>query len=353
MVATKKLSRIFICPVTSPRGGIESESISSYTQRSFWRPILPNSGPPRPFIKQSTLYTVKKPTISLKTKYMDSYMRLVKIASDNCVTDSSLLTPTGKGLNAVIQGWMNSISTMYPSMLSDAKVQYYAELYHAYQANFAEMLFSIIVCILPVDLNAKRDPRLRKLFLALELFRSAITELDGTFLPSGFEKKFSDIGYHCLTKPIFLQYISRGLMTVSGELVFTLYDKGVHKSDPEFFYIVLCGLPLYKAVEVFLSDPQHPPPPLFLVEFFIDKLRCSSSSLTCDLTKNSLFYPLETFVSSLKESAKILSYGKLDKDSFLPQKIRENVKDIEILARIAKMVDVEYFLPTLKFDDDK
>lgn len=349
MIATRKISKIFICPITSPRGGIESKSTSSFTQRTFWRPIFPNSDPPRPFITKDSLYMVRSPTVSTKTKYM----LLTKNASDACATAPVLLTPSGKDLKSVLQEWMNAISVMYPSMISDDMTQYYAELYHAYQANFVKILFVIIVCILPVDLSAKRDPRARKLFLVLERFRSAITELEGIFLPSGFEKKFTNIGYHCLPKPIFLQYISRGLITVTRDLVFTLYDSGVHKSDPDFFYIVFCGLPLYKSVGVFFSVPQQPQLPLFLVEFFINKLQLSSNDSTCELTNDSLFYPLETFVSSLKGIISRLSNAELKQESNLPREIQEELKDIEVLTRIAKVVDANYFFPTLKFEDDE
>lgn len=277
-------------------------------------------------------------------------MRLVDRETELCIRDPTLKTPAGKRLDFVIQKWMEYISIMYPNAISDIEMQRYSEMYHASQTKNVEMLFSIIIDTLPDNDDKKCSKNVRKLFSVLELFRGAVTELGDIFLPPGFEKKFTGIGYRCLPRSMFMQYISRGLMTVSKGFVLTLYEKGVHKSDPKFFYSMLCGLPLYTAVKIMLSDPQKPPPPLYLVEFFLSKQYKTLAPSTKDFSSDSPFYPLETFVLSLKECTEQLNVYKTMNDSPDTQAMREFMMDIDVMTHITEMVNMEYFLPLLELD---
>lgn len=333
-----------VVPVTSPRGGFEFKSVPSYKLRSFWRPIVQGACLPQP-TKQLPLLIHKKPVLSVSSRYMDSYTRLREREVILGVDDPSLRTPTGELLNKVLISWMTGMTLLCPNMDTDMSVQSYAEKYHSKQARHVEMLFSTIVDTLPEDTGKRR--KTRKLFFALECFQSAVTELGGIFLPHGFAKKFTKTGFYCLPKPLFLQYISRGLITVSKELVLTLYEKGAHKTDPEFFYTVLCGLPLYTAVDILLSDPQSPPPPLFVVDHFLSRYPNVLPSAKLELTDNSPFFPLETLLLSLKKGVTNLRAYKLPPGITAPQNMRNFLDGIEVISRIADLVNTEYFLPTL------
>lgn len=337
-------------PVTSPRGGFDFKSVPSYELRNYWRSIAPNNEQHASSTKLPHLLSHKKPVVSYKTAYMEPYMRLVEREKKICARDPNIQTPLGKRLDSVLQKWMESISILCPNAIPEPEMQRYAESYHEAQSKSVEVLFSTIVSALPDDIGKKRSPRTRKLFLVLERFLSAITELDDIFLPPGFDKKFSSIGYHCLPRPVFLQYIRRGLISVSKELVLAMYEKGVHKSDPDVFYSLLCGLPLYAAVDVLLSDPRNPPPPLYLVEFFLSKYSKTLASSEHELNYDSPFYPLEVFLLSLKSGVEQLNDYKMVSDGSLTPSIRELFNDIDVLSRIVEMVDMDYFLPTLEFD---
>jgi len=177
----------------------------------------------------------------------------------------------------------------------------YAQMYIRCLNEQAEVLFTYIV----QSFSVHEDPKQRLLFFqVLENMFCAVTELGGIPLPRGFQLKFALLSFECLSETLFLQYVERGVIKVTTEVMCELQEQGLHERRPDFFYHLLCKLSESSAAAVLLNQPQPPP---YLVEHFLSKcpqLLVSPKSLDLDTCcEDSPFIPLSLLIKLLQTQA--------------------------------------------------
>lgn len=133
--------------------------------------------------------------------------------------------------------------------------QGYAAAYMRCQNDQAEVLFTYIV----QSFSERQEPRQRLLFFqALENMFCAVSELGGICVPRGFYQKFALLSFECLPESVFLQYVERGVIRITVEVVCELQERKLQETNPEFFFHLLCKLPSQSIIAVLLNQ-QRPP----------------------------------------------------------------------------------------------
>ena len=370
--------------MTSPRGGYGFKSIPSYRLRKYWRHI---GNTPR----GKRLKITKKESLDIlsafsgnssnnnsnssnggstassefvlqrNTAYMKPFYELVKQRSKReNIDDSQIKTPSGELLDKVILGLSRRILELNPK-LEGGYAQACAEKYHYAQCKSVDILFSDILEQMPeiaisedVSKSSRKGPgaravgvQRRRAFCVMENFLGALVEMGGVLLPQGFSRKFLHLGYSCLPKAIFIQYVERGVLTVTKGFVWSLYERGAYRKDFDFFYLLLCKLSVGNIVDILISKA---PLPLFFVEHFLSRCPKVLFSDGLELDESSPFYPLSLVLQSLHKSVEALKAQEseiLFRYADLPQKYREEEHVVADLEAIDKVVDTFYFYETL------
>eukprot|EP00727_Mastigamoeba_balamuthi_P011810 m51a1_g7251 hypothetical protein (847) ;mRNA; r:141491-145268 len=142
-------------------------------------------------------------------------------------------------------------------------------------------------------------------FRTLENLYCAAAEL-AIPLPADFEVLFSQLAFEVLSESVFLQYVERGVVQVTGELVGELQRRGVHESNARLFYHLLCRLPARSVVSAVLAQRQQRMP-FFLVEHLLStrpQLACSAAPVDLAACEASQFIPLSLLLKVVDAQAR-------------------------------------------------
>eukprot|EP00727_Mastigamoeba_balamuthi_P005948 m51a1_g1973 hypothetical protein (834) ;mRNA; f:1102551-1105656 len=144
----------------------------------------------------------------------------------------------------------------FPSKDDCARAGTYAEACIKCQIEQTEALDHLIALSFAERSSTPRDKL--SAFQTMEKLLCAITELQ-IITPRGFQLRFSQLAFDCLPESVFLQYVDRDVVRVTGELVAEMQKRGIHQSSPGVFYHVLCKLPLRAAVAALVSQGERMP----------------------------------------------------------------------------------------------
>lgn len=113
--------------------------------------------------------------------------------------------------------------------------------------------------------DGRRVALQRTYFHIMEHLLVVSSELGGS-LRHEFYDTFHGLGYSCLPRIVFREYVDRGIIIVTEKLIYMLLFKGVQNSDPEFFHFMLSRLPDDRVWQVLLSARKQIP--LFVLQHF-------------------------------------------------------------------------------------
>ena len=370
--------------MSSPRGGSEFKSIPSYRLRRYWRlPERSSQAKKSAYVERkeetdifsafsrgNANFTVDDFVLQPNTAYLKPFNDMMRRrSSGKSIDESQVRTPSGEYLNRVIFVLSRRILRENPRT-EHSVAQVCAEEYHRAQCKTVNILFSYILEHVPdaVVNGASEDmtksgrrvrssrtvmQQRRKAFCVMENFFCALVEMGGVLLPQGFPKKFLELGYACLQKMIFLHYVERGMITVTKEFVWSLYENGVHVRDKEFFYMVMCKLPTDSINEILLSKK---PLPLFFVDYLFSSCPKVLESNDVKLDESSPFYPLSLALQAFRKGieemkAQRIQFNGLDLhyDDLTPE-LKEDERMTSNFETADKMVDDYYFYETLDLD---
>ena len=370
--------------MTSPRGGYGFKCIPSYRLRRYWRlPERYSQAKKSSYVEpkgDSDIFsvfnwnnvdsTVKDFVLQPNAAYLRPFYDMVQKRSNGLnIDESQIRTPSGEYLNRVILVLSRRIlrenpKTEYPV------AQACAEKYHHSQCESVDILFSYILEQVPdivvvsgaddVTKSGRRATssramirQRRRAFCVMENFLCALVEMGGVLLPQGFSKKFLELGYACLQKPIFLQYIERRMITVTKEFVWSLYENGVHVKDREFFYLVMCKLSTKSVIDILLSKK---PPPLFFVEYLFSRCPNVLDSSEVRLDEKSPFYPLSLMLQAFRKGIEEMKGQSVQFNGSdlrfedLTPELREVERMANEFGAVDKIIDDYYFYETLDLD---
>lgn len=368
--------------MTSPRGGYGFKCIPSYNLRKYWRLTESYSCARKSTNSEkkehSDIFSVfsgsmngnsasNEFVLQWNTAYLKPFYDMMdKIENHMNIDMSQIKTPAGEYLDRVIFNLSRRIIKANPK-ITFSVAQTCAEKYHHAQCKSVDILFSDMLEQVPgivvtgsesgsVTTSGRRltgsatravTVQRRRAFCVMENFLDALIEMGGVLLPQGFSKKFLELGYSCLQKEIFLQYVERGLITVTKEFVWSLYERNVHVRDSRFFYMLLCKLSTDSIIDILLSKR---PPPMFFVEYMLSRCPRVLFSRELELDEKSPFYPLSLILQSMGKDVELMKSQQDIDVPYLTQDYKGDERLITEFETMEKMIDTTYFYTTLDLD---
>lgn len=196
---------------------------------------------------------------------------------------------------------------MYTQLSKEVKMsrqqcQYYGQQYRDFQAICANELWGVLAKCSIEDDNTTPKQR-RDIFSQFSHFHVALEELCFPF-PRGFKKRFTNSGYRCLPRNVFLQFIEHGVLELSYNFVKSVLSNLTQSpEDRTFKYLLLSKLPEPEAVKLMTLDPPVEEYTLMCSYLLEHKLRTHTWTYQKGVDMGEMeeadFLPLQIYLSSL------------------------------------------------------